>query len=142
MSKDLYKILGIPRKAEEKEIRAAYRTLAKKYHPDTGAGSSEEKFREIQIAYEILSDPARRAAYDSERSRQTPVPAPAERIWYTGRQQRARGMDPSHLDLSDIFSRSGPGSAGPRRAPTQQFNPWADWEEILRVFRRFDDFDW
>src|SRR4030042_2945656 len=64
MSKDLYKILGIPQTATDKDIRAAYRTLAKKYHPDTGAGSSEDRFREIQDAYETLGSPARRADYD------------------------------------------------------------------------------
>ena len=50
MSKDLYKILGIPQTATEKDIRAAYRTLPKKYHPDAGAGSLEDRFREIQCA--------------------------------------------------------------------------------------------
>ena len=64
--KDYYAILGVPRRATEKEIKQAYRRLARKYHPDVNPGdkSAEEKFKEISEAYEVLSDPEKRAKYD------------------------------------------------------------------------------
>jgi molecular chaperone DnaJ len=64
--KDLYEILGVDRNATEEEIKKAYRRLAKKYHPDLNPGDkeAEQKFKEINEAYEILSDPQKRAQYD------------------------------------------------------------------------------
>ena len=61
---DFYAILGIPPDADEETIRAAYRILAQRYHPDKGAGSSTEKFRQIVEAYETLIDARRRLGYD------------------------------------------------------------------------------
>jgi len=60
-----YVALGIPENANEETTRSAFRTLVRRYHPDAGAGSSPEKFREIVDAYETLRDPVRRASYDS-----------------------------------------------------------------------------
>jgi molecular chaperone DnaJ len=64
--KDYYKILGIDKKAGEKEIKQAYRKLARKYHPDVNPGdkSSEDRFKEVSEAYEVLSDKEKRAKYD------------------------------------------------------------------------------
>lgn len=64
--KDYYKILGVERNAAEKEIKSAYRKLARKYHPDVNPNnkSAEEKFKEISEAYEVLSDKDKRARYD------------------------------------------------------------------------------
>jgi molecular chaperone DnaJ len=64
--KDYYKTLGISRTATEKEIKAAYRRLARQYHPDVNPGSksSEEKFKEMNEAHEVLSDPEKRKKYD------------------------------------------------------------------------------
>jgi curved DNA-binding protein CbpA len=59
-----YKMLGLSCNADQREIRAAYRSLAKKYHPDAGQGSSAERFRNIQDAYDLLSDVDRRRDYD------------------------------------------------------------------------------
>ncbi|RMX22225.1 molecular chaperone DnaJ [Legionella jordanis] len=63
---DYYELLGVSRQADEAEIKKAYRKLAMKYHPDRNSNDkeAEEKFKEIQSAYAVLSDPQKRAAYD------------------------------------------------------------------------------
>ncbi|MGH9592676.1 MAG: DnaJ domain-containing protein, partial [Bryobacteraceae bacterium] len=63
---DYYELLGVGRKSTLKEIRQAYRKLARKYHPDLNPGdkSSEEKFKQVQEAYDILSDSKKRQMYD------------------------------------------------------------------------------
>jgi curved DNA-binding protein len=63
--KDYYKIVGVARDANQDEIKRAYRRLARKYHPDVSKEQgAEEKFKELQEAYEVLKDPEKRAAYD------------------------------------------------------------------------------
>lgn len=63
---DYYELLGVSRRAPVKEIRQSYRKLARKYHPDLNPNdkSSEEKFKQIQEAYDVLSDPKKRQMYD------------------------------------------------------------------------------
>jgi DnaJ-class molecular chaperone len=65
--KDYYATLGVKKEATEKEIKQAYRRLARKYHPDVNPGNkeSEEKFKDVSEAYEVLSDKDKRARYDS-----------------------------------------------------------------------------
>jgi len=65
--KDYYKILGVPKTATAKEIKAAYRKLARKHHPDVNKGDAraEARFKEINEANEVLSDPEKRKRYDS-----------------------------------------------------------------------------
>lgn len=68
--KDYYKILGVSENAEQKEIRQAYRKLARQYHPDVNPGdtTAEDKFKEINEANEVLSDPEKRKKYDEMRT--------------------------------------------------------------------------
>src|ERR1700732_3811569 len=63
---DYYELLGVPTKANSKDIRTAFRKLARKYHPDLNPGdkSSEEKFKQLQEAYDVLSDAKKRQMYD------------------------------------------------------------------------------
>ncbi len=64
--RDYYDVLGIDRNADEKTIKKAYRKLAKKYHPDTNAGNADaaDKFKEVNEAYDVLSDPKKKKMYD------------------------------------------------------------------------------
>ena len=64
--RDFYDCLGVKKTATEKEIKSAYRKLAKKYHPDTNPGDkqAEQRFKEITEAYNVLSDTEKRKLYD------------------------------------------------------------------------------
>src|ERR1700761_683070 len=66
MAQDYYQTLGVERGASEDEVRKAYRKLARKHHPDLNPGdkASEERFKKVQEAYDILSDPKKKTMYD------------------------------------------------------------------------------
>ncbi len=69
-SSDYYALLQVDRRAEKEVIDAAYRRLAAKYHPDVNyAANATEKMKQLNAAYEVLSDPVRRAEYDASRTR-------------------------------------------------------------------------
>jgi molecular chaperone DnaJ len=102
--KDYYKILGLEEGAGEAEVKKAFRSLAKKYHPDANPGNkqAEERFKEISEAHEVLSDKDKRAKYDQLKS------ASARGFDFSnmgGRPGGARGYSGSgSFDFSDIFS--------------------------------------
>lgn len=105
--KDYYKILGVDRKASDDDIRKAYRKLAKQHHPDYNPNNkqAEDRFKEINEAYEVLSDPKKRSHYDrlgSDYSQWQRRGAPGDFNWgdYGGFPGGARvNMD----DLNDMF---------------------------------------
>ncbi|HEX3685603.1 MAG TPA: DnaJ C-terminal domain-containing protein [Bryobacteraceae bacterium] len=119
--KDYYDVLGTGKTATEDDIRKAYRTLARKYHPDVNPGdkSAEEKFKEINEAYEVLSDPDKRKRYDQlgpnwkAGSDFTPPPgwqgANGDSDGFTGSFRTGRNS----WDFSDFFENF---FAGPRGA--------------------------
>jgi DnaJ-class molecular chaperone len=100
--KDYYKILGVPKNADEKAIKSAYRKLARKHHPDVNKGS-EDRFKEISEAYTVLSDPEKRKRYDTlgpdwERFAQAGARSPFE-----GQEVHFRGGTGDLGGFSDFF---------------------------------------
>ncbi len=103
-----YETLGVKRDATDKEIKAAYRKLARKWHPDLFSGKkkdeAEEKFKKINEAYEVLKDPEKRKKYDllgdNWRSGQDFVPPDMDGVHF----YRSAGFDSDHMDgFSDFF---------------------------------------
>jgi molecular chaperone DnaJ len=104
LEKDYYAALGVPKDASQPDIKKAYRKLARTYHPDANKGdpASEEKFKEISEAYDVLSDEARRKDYDEARS-----------LFGSGRFRvpSGAGGGPGGVpfDISDLFGGGGAG---------------------------------
>jgi curved DNA-binding protein len=134
--KDYYKTLGVDRNADEKEIKKAYRRLARQYHPDVNPGdkAAEARFKEINEANEVLSDPEKRRKYDAlgqqyQRWQQTGgQPGGFDWSQWVGAGQPG-GVRVEYGDLGDLFGSSGfsdffetifggtsAGSRGPGRA--------------------------
>ncbi|MGN1042896.1 MAG: molecular chaperone DnaJ [Christensenellales bacterium] len=128
-NKDYYQILGITKQASADEIKSAYRQMAKKYHPDVYATAeeskkkeAEEKFKEIQHAYDVLSDPQKKAAYDQFGSEDGPT---------MGGGSGFGGFSGFGGDIfSDIFSAFTGGSA---RSARSQDRDGDDVEYTLRL---------
>ncbi len=93
--RDLYEVLGVSKDADEKEIKRAFRKLAKKYHPDVNKDpGAEDKFKEAQEAYAILSDETRRRQYDQF----------GHAAFEQGGMGQGGGFDFNGFDFGDIFS--------------------------------------
>jgi curved DNA-binding protein len=122
--KDYYATLGVERTASQDEIKRAYRKLARKYHPDVSTESdAEARFKEISEAYEALSDPERRAAYDEVGSRYSrgqdfnPPPGWDGGFEFSGRDFGA-GEAFDHSDFFEaLFGRRAAGARGRRASP-------------------------
>ncbi len=80
MAINYYRLLGIPPDADQQRLKSAYRSLAKRFHPDVNQGSeaAADLFRQINDAYRVLSDPKLRAAYDAEQPQQAAQNQPAQ----------------------------------------------------------------
>lgn len=115
--KDYYDTLGVPRTATGEEIKRAYRKLARKYHPDVSEEpDAEDRFKDVQEAYEVLKDPEKREAYDrlgsNWRQNEDFTPPPD---WDSGHSFRQGGFGEAR-DFSDFFeSIFGGATQGPRR---------------------------
>jgi molecular chaperone DnaJ len=131
-AKDYYATLGVPKSATADEIKKAYRRLARKHHPD--AGGTEEKFKEVGEAYEVLSDPEKRTQYDQYGAYfgGNPPPGPSGTGGFPGGAAGWPGGMPggttyTNVDLGDLgnlfgsmFSGAGVGTGGARRSAAQR----------------------
>jgi curved DNA-binding protein len=122
--KDYYALLGVERSTPPEAVKKAYRRLARKYHPDVSKEpDAEARFKEVQEAYEVLKDPAKRAAYDAfgtdlraGQEFRPPPPRGAGRAAGAAPGSGPEGIDPANL--SDFFEQMfGAGGAGGARAP-------------------------
>jgi DnaJ-class molecular chaperone len=136
-----YEVLGVKPEASEEDIRAAYRKLAKKHHPDLNPGNkaAETRFKEIAAAYDLLSDKEKRARFDRgeidasgaerpehaySRYRGFAEGAPGERYEF----HSAEGVAPDDLDdLFAFFARGRGGGRGPRRGGDVHFSLTVDF---------------
>ena len=130
-TKDLYKVLGVSKKASQEEIRRTYRKLARTYHPDANRDDpkAEERFKEIQHAYEILSNPEKRREYDEG----------PRTLFGTGSPQggNAGGRRSANFsDLSDLFGNLGDVFGG---APRGQPQATRGDDVTVNVTLRFKD---
>ena len=123
--KDPYEILGVQKTDSEAAIRAAYRKLAKRHHPDVNPGKPEaaERFKEISVAYDILSDKDKRARYDRGEIDAAGNEMPPQRPFYrdfadaAGREKYRADAGFDAEDLESIFAQAFGGRAGPGAGP-------------------------
>ncbi len=114
--KDYYEVLGVPKDADEKAIKAAFRKLARKHHPDVNPdkkAEAEAKFKEINEAYEVLSDKEKRAKYDQfgadwQRAQQSGHTGDFDWSRYQAGQQQGGYTRYTTEDLQDLFGEGAP----------------------------------
>src|SRR6266446_9851974 len=107
---DYYQALGVGRDADAEEVRKAYRRLARKHHPDLNPGdkAAEDRFKKLQEAYDVLSEPKKRQMYD-----QQGFYSDSGFAANAGAPNEGAGMGFSGFDFSDYFAQS---HGGPRSA--------------------------
>ena len=107
-ARDLYATLGVSRTADDEAIKKAYRQLAKTLHPDRAPGpANEQRFKEVNQAYEVLSDPARKGLYDEFGEASLAQGFDAERARMYRQYQQRGGSPGGHVDLQDLFGAQG-----------------------------------
>src|SRR5215472_14610047 len=109
---DYYEVLGVSRSAKDDEIRKVYRKLARKYHPDLNPGdkASEERFKKVQEAYDILSDAKKRQVYDQYGFYSDNIPPGGPGA---GAGPQGPGMGFGGFDFSDFMNQQPEGAAHP-----------------------------
>jgi DnaJ-class molecular chaperone len=137
--KDYYQILGVAKTASEKELKQAYRKLARKHHPDVNPGdnTSEAQFKEIGEAYSVLSDPEKRKKYDrwgrDWEKIDTGRAAPGQPTWTGGAGVPPGGINFDSEDLGglfeQLFGRTATGRTRVRSAPRRG----ADLEQPVEI---------
>lgn len=141
MSKDYYKTLGIKKDASEAEIKKAYRRLSKKYHPDLNKSDTEaeKKFKEVNEAYQVLSDKSRRSAYDQFGSSGANFSSQGgysfrPEDFFGGANFRSSGNSFNAQDFSDIFETFfGGSSRHSRQTQTNRPRRGQDLEAQIRL---------
>ena len=129
---DLYKLLGVPREATHDDIRKAHRELVRRYHPDANPGghSNEEHFKEVQRAYDVLSDPETRREYDKRLNTSARRSSGQSRA-RAGTRTRSESTAPS-ADLSDLLSKLTDLSSE-RSSPHKESSFQLRGEEVARL---------
>lgn len=128
--KDYYKILGVERDASQSDIKKAFRKLAQKYHPDISKEKdAEEKFKDVNEAYQTLSDPEKKAAYDQLGQRQAGSdfePPPGWGGFSGGSGFGGFDFSDSGFDFADLFSHMGGAGRARRPEPGEDLNASVD----------------